>query len=86
MVLVVPTEETSAKKVGVLERAEAGWETGPVFEVRKWASEYGLSLEQCGRLWVLVTPRSASKKATGLEAMEVPRSASSPLRSGSRCR
>jgi len=28
-----------------------------------------------GRLWLLVTPRSASRNATGLEAIEVPRSA-----------
>jgi hypothetical protein len=32
-------------------------------------------LEQWGRLWLLVTPRSASKKATGLDAIEAPRSA-----------
>lgn len=32
-------------------------------------------MEQGGREWLLVTPRSASKKATGLEAMEDPRSA-----------
>jgi hypothetical protein len=35
--------------------------------VRNWLSEYGLSSETCGRLCVLVTPKSASKKATGLE-------------------
>lgn len=28
-----------------------------------------------GRLWVLVTPRSASSRATGLEAMLLPRPA-----------
>ena len=37
--------------------------------------KWGLSFEQWGRLWLLVTPRSASKKATGLDAIEVPRSA-----------
>jgi hypothetical protein len=39
------------------------------------ASEKGLSFGQCGREWVLVTPRSASSMATGLEAIEEPRSA-----------
>jgi hypothetical protein len=28
--------------------------------------------EQCGREWLLVTPRSASSRATGLEAIDVP--------------
>ena len=32
-------------------------------------------MEQCGREWLLVTPRSASSSATILEAIEVPRSA-----------
>ena len=39
------------------------------------ASEYGLSLEPCGRDWVLVIPRSASRHATGFEVMAAPRSA-----------
>ena len=30
--------------------------------------------ETCGRLCVFVTPRSASKRATGLDLIEVPRS------------
>lgn len=30
-----------------------------------WNSEYGLSLETCGREWLLVTPRSAIKKPFG---------------------
>jgi len=37
--------------------------------VRNWLSEYGLSLEVYGRLWVLVTLRSASSNATGLDRM-----------------
>src|SRR5437016_2237871 len=40
-----------------------------------WASENGLSLETCGRAWVLVTPRSASNRATGSEVIAEPRSA-----------
>ena len=48
---------------------------GRYFMVRNWLSEYGLSSETWGRLWVLVTPRSASSKATGFEVMDEPRSA-----------
>jgi hypothetical protein len=56
--------------------------SGRYFRVRNWLSEYGLSFETYGRLCVLVTPRSASKNATGLELMEVPRSACSVSRPG----
>src|ERR1039458_8601545 len=49
--------------------------SGRYLRVLNWLSEYGLSSETCGRLWVLVTPRSASISATGLEVIEVPRSA-----------
>src|SRR5258707_14690074 len=49
--------------------------SGRYLRVLNCASEYGLSLEQCGREWLLVTPKSASSRATGLEAMDVPPSA-----------
>jgi len=49
--------------------------SGLYFRVLNWLSEYGLSSETCGRLWVFVTPRSAINSATGLEVIEVPRSA-----------
>src|SRR6266508_5817002 len=49
--------------------------SGRYFNVRNWDSEYGLSLLTCGREWVLVTPRSASRNATGLDAIEEPLSA-----------
>ncbi|OBS01036.1 hypothetical protein A9W98_22120 [Mycobacterium gordonae] len=39
------------------------------------ASLNGLSLQTCGRECDWVTPRSASKNATGLLVMELPRSA-----------
>src|SRR5207245_9394689 len=51
--------------------------SGRYFMVRNWLSEYGLSSETCGRLWVFVIPKSASRKATGLELIDVPRSACS---------
>jgi hypothetical protein len=38
-------------------------------------SVYGLSSKTKGRLWLLMTPRSARRSATGLERMEAPRSA-----------
>src|SRR5665811_1325199 len=45
------------------------------FIVLNWASENGLSLLTRGREWVRVTPRSTSSAETGLEVIEVPRSA-----------
>src|SRR5664280_715014 len=55
-----------AKRVG---------KSGRYFSVLNWASEYGLSLLTCGREWDWVTPRSASSRATGLDVIELPRSA-----------
>jgi hypothetical protein len=49
--------------------------SGRCLRVLNWLSLEGLSLLVCGRLWLLVTPRSASRNATGLDAMAVPRSA-----------
>jgi len=48
--------------------------TGAYFIVLNHASEYGLSLETRGREWDLVTSRSASRVATVLLVIEVPRS------------
>jgi hypothetical protein len=54
------------------QQARASWiepkrsgNCGRYFRVLNWLSENGLSSETCGRLWVLVTPRSANSKATG---------------------
>src|SRR6188768_1859006 len=57
--------------------AKRSGKPGRYFKVLNCASEYGLSLETWGREWVLVTPRSASRKATGCEVIEDPRSAGS---------
>jgi hypothetical protein len=70
----VPSEAALAVDAGVLKRAEAVRGGGWYFSVLKWAFENGLSFETCGRKWVLVTPRSASKKATGLKVIAEPRS------------
>ena len=74
VVVVVPGEEPAAVGVGVLEGAEALREVRPVLEGPELALEYGLSLLACGRLWDLVTPRSASRWATGLAIIGDPRS------------
>jgi hypothetical protein len=47
---------------------------GRYLRILKWASEYGSSLLVCGRLWLLAMPRSASRSATGRDAIELPRS------------
>src|SRR4029450_6788694 len=57
--------------------------SGRYFMVRNWLSEYGLSLEQCGRLCDLVTPRQASRNPPGLAVIGEPRMLSC-LSSGSR--
>ena len=58
----------------MIEANRAG-KPGRYFRVLNCASEYGLSLETCGREWDWVIPRSASSSATGLDVMELPRSA-----------
>src|SRR5207342_836465 len=49
--------------------------SGLYFRVLNCASEYGLSSETCGRLWVLATSRSIRSAARGLDRMLAPRSA-----------
>jgi hypothetical protein len=38
------------------------------------ASKNGLTSDKCGREWDWVTPRSASRNATGFEVIDEPRS------------
>jgi len=71
---VVPGEERGAEGPGVLERAEASGKGRPVLE----RLELGLavqSLDTWGREWLCSTPRSASRRATDLLRIDVPRSA-----------
>jgi hypothetical protein len=75
MLVVVPTEGPAAEGVGVLEAAEPVGELGPVLEGAELALAEGLSLLTCGRLWLFVTPRSASRRASGLAVRGDPRSA-----------
>src|SRR6266498_5687946 len=55
--------------------AKRSGKPGRYLRVLNCDSEYGLSLETWGREWGLVTPRSASRHATGLEVIDEPRSA-----------
>jgi hypothetical protein len=61
------------------DRASIDWDragkSNRHFMVLNCDSVYGLSSETKGRLWLLMTPRSARRSATGLERMEAPRSA-----------
>src|ERR1019366_6204657 len=75
VVMVIPGEEDWQKaRASSMEPKRSG-NSGRYLRVLNWLSEYGLSSETWGRLWVLVTPRSAIKRATGREVIEVPRSA-----------
>src|SRR6187397_2130585 len=55
--------------------AKRSGKPGRYLRVLNCDSENGLSFETWGREWVLVTPRSASRNATGLEVIDDPRSA-----------
>src|SRR5678809_464648 len=48
--------------------------SGRYLSVLKWASENGLSSETCGRLWVLLIPRSAMSSAVDFAIIGAPRS------------
>ena len=75
MIVVIPSEEGLAVPAGGLDRVEAAGKSGRYFRVLNWDSLNGLSSDTCGRLCDWVTPRSASRNATGLEVIEEPRSA-----------
>ncbi len=73
--LVVPGKEDLPKRPSVTSDPKRSGNCGQYLSVLHCASENGLSFDTCGRLWVLVTPRSASNSATGLLFMDDPRSA-----------
>ena len=76
MLVVVPTEECSRPSPGIGLATKTFGIIRAIFHGSlNCASEYGLSLDTWGREWVFVTPRSAMSKATGLDDMELPRSA-----------
>ena len=75
VLVVIPGEELLGEGTGILKTPEAFRETRPVFQSPEVAFRIRLSSKTWGRLWVLVMPRSAIRKATGLDVMEEPRSA-----------
>ena len=79
---VVPSEEVRAEGPGMLERAEPIRKARPILERLEAGLGNGLSLLVWGREWLLLIPRSASRRATGREVIEVPRSAWTVRRSG----
>jgi hypothetical protein len=54
---VVPSDKVLAVGACVLIEPNRSGNAGRYFSVLNWASENGLSLETCGRAWVLVTPK-----------------------------
>jgi hypothetical protein len=75
VLVVVPTKEPAAEGMRVLVAAEPVGELGPVLEGAELALAERVVVEQCGLECDLVTPRSASKNATGLATIGDPRSA-----------
>jgi hypothetical protein len=75
MLDVVPAEEALAEGAGVLERAEPVREGRVVLEGLELAFGVGVVVGDVRAGVALGDPRSASSMATGLEVMEVPRSA-----------
>ena len=68
---VVPGEELLAEATGILERAEPIGEARPVLQGLELALGIGVVVGDARAEWVLVTPRSASRNATGLELIEL---------------
>ena len=77
VVMVVGVEELGAERAGSLDGGERPREARAVLQglELRLAERIVVADLTRGRLWVLVTPRSASRSATGLEAMLEPRSA-----------
>jgi hypothetical protein len=75
VLVVIPAEEALAEGAGVVDRAEPVGERRVVFEGLELSLGVGVVVGDMGRECDLVTPRSASNMATGLEVIEVPRSA-----------
>ena len=75
VLVVVVGEEDVAECACVVQGGEGAGKTGQYLRVLNAASEYGLSLETCGREWLRVMFRSVSRVATFLEVIEVPLSA-----------
>ena len=86
MDVVVLVEEAGAELAGVGQRGEGLRELGQVLEGLELRFGERVIVRDPGLEWERVTPRSASSAETGLEVIEVPRSACTvcgvaPLRS-----
>ena len=79
MLLVLPVKEGTNPRQGILqslgEELKRAGKSGRYIKVLNCDSEYGLSFETRGRECVLVTPKSVSNSANGLDFIELPRSA-----------
>ena len=75
VLLVVPREELLAESAAVLDTAEAVGEIGAILQGSELAFRIGIVVGDVRPAMRLVTPRSARRKATGLEVMTRPRSA-----------
>src|SRR5665811_1610543 len=73
--MVVVLEERGAERAGVLDGPEPPGERRAVLEGLEVGFAVGVVLDTCGREWLRATPRSTSSWATGLEVIDVPRSA-----------
>ena len=73
--VVAPGEERTQKERASWIDPKRSGKPGRYLSVLNCASEYQLALETCGRECDLVTPRSESSSATGLDVIELPRSA-----------
>ena len=70
MFSVIPAKKSLTESTAILNAPETVRELRPILQGAELAFRVGLSFETCGRLCVLVTPRSASKNATGLELID----------------
>lgn len=74
VLVVVPAEEGLAKPTGVFDGAEAVREARAIFQGGELTFRIRIVVGNMGRECVLVTPRSAMSKATGLDFIDEPRS------------
>src|SRR6266446_2767958 len=75
MLVVIPREKLGAESVRILVTAKPIGKLRTVLHGLELALRIRIVLETYGRLWVLVTPSSARKKATTFDLIGAPRSA-----------
>ena len=75
MLVVVPGEKLGAESVRILITTKAIGKLRAVLHGLELALRVRIVIGDIGRLWVLVTPSSASKNATAFDVIGAPRSA-----------